>query len=210
MEQQVSESCRPFQGACVDARFLFSELLIVSLEPRAILLSPVSVVRAIACRDSDSLNVFCHKYERGLRFLIRRYCLHNADELFNAVVKASMVAVVSGEISRDDDLPALIYAKLHCILLTLAEVSPAQNTKIFEEVRPEGANVVSDLILRLNLFKPSQREALFRFYGQQESASSVCRDLALTREHFEFTCKVAKQAARLSIENSREPTVHAI
>jgi hypothetical protein len=183
--------------------------LIVSLKPRAIPLSSVSVIEAIARRDSDSLNVFCRKYEPGLRYLIQRYRLHNADEFFNAVVKASMAAVLNGEISRDDDLPALIYCDFHRILLNLADISPAQNGGAFDETPPQATSVASDLKLRLNCFKPWQREALFRFYGQQESASSVCRDLDLTPGQFKFTCKAAKQAARLSIENSCE-RAHAI
>jgi hypothetical protein len=182
----------------------------VSLKPRAIPLAPVSVIEAMARRNSDSLNIFCRKYESGLRYLIRRYRLHNADEFFNAVAKASVEAVLKGEISRDDDLPALIYCNFHRILLNLAETSPAQNGGVFDQSPPQTTSVASDLELRLNRFKPWQREALFRFYGQQESAFSVCRDLDLTPGQIEFTCKAAKQAARLSIKNSREAKAHAI
>jgi len=184
--------------------------LIVSLEPRAIFLSPVSVVEAITRRDSDSLQVFFRKYERGLRCLIRRYCSHNADEFFNLVVNASISAVLDGKICHDADLPGLIHANFRRILLSFSVFSPAQNTEIFDETIPEAANATNDLVLRLNLFKPSQRQALFRFYGQQESASSICRDLHLTPEQFGFTRKAARQAARLSVEHAGEPTAHAV
>jgi hypothetical protein len=182
----------------------------VSLESRAIPSSSVSVVGAIARKDSASLNIFCGRYERGLRFLIRRYRLRNADEFFNAVVKATMDGVLRGEISHDNDLAQLIRTNFHRVLLNLAEVPPAQNTQTSEGTSPDAARIASGIRLRLNLFTPLQREALFRFYAREERAFSVCQDLGLTPEHFRFTCKAARQAARLAIEETREKRARAI
>jgi hypothetical protein len=167
-------------------------------------LSSVSIVEAIARKDSESLQIFYHRYERGLRYLIRRYRVNNPDECLTAVVNASIEAVLNREASSDDDLPGLILLNLRRTLLNWSTSTPCGQT--FDETPSETANETSDLVQMLRIFKPSQREALFRFYIKEEGESTICRDMGLTLDQFRFTRKSAKGAARLSMQISSMPT----
>jgi hypothetical protein len=167
-------------------------------------LSPISIVEAIARKDSESLQMFYCRYERGLRYLIRRYRVNNPDECLTAVVNASIEAVLNGEASSDDDLPGLILLNLRRTLLNWSTPTPYGET--FDETPSETANETSDLAQMLRKFKPSQREALFRFYIKEEGESTICGDLGLTLGQFRFIRKSAKGSARLSMPISSMPT----
>jgi len=167
-------------------------------------LSPVSIVEAIARKDSESVQSFYHRYGRGLRYLIRRYRVNNPDECLTAVVNASIEAVLNAEASSDDELPRLILLNLRRTLLNWSTPTPHGET--FDETPSETANETSDLVQILRIFKPAQREALFRFYIKEEGELTICQDLGLTLDQFRFIRKSAKGATQLSIQISSMPT----
>jgi hypothetical protein len=182
----------------------------VSLQLRAIPLSPVSIVEAITRKDSESLAVFCRKYERGLRFLIRRSCLENSDECFAAVVNASIGAVLNGEILCDTELPRLIQAQFRSVLLSAERASMTHHRAAPDSTMPGAAFMARDLARRLKRFEPKEREALSRFYAQEESATSICRGLGLTPEQFNSIRKAGAQAARLTMNSRGTPAALAV
>jgi hypothetical protein len=173
----------------------------VSQAQKALVLCPVSIVEAIAHRDSESFSIFCQRYERGLRFLIRRHHVSNEDECFSQIVNASFAAVLNGEVSRDVDLAGIIQHNFRRVLLGTSLA--IQDTETSNRNLPETARAMGDLVLKLKMFKSHQFNALFRFYIQKESASSICRDLRLLPEEFDFIRTAAKEATRLSLEICR-------
>ena len=127
----------------------------------------------LACKSQSSR---CHKYavhvtltryERGLRFLIRRHHVSNEDECFSQVVNASFAAVLNGEVSRDVDLAGIIQHNFRRVLLGTSLA--IQDTETSNRNLPETARAMGDLVLKLKMFKSHQFNALFRFYSKKRA-----------------------------------------
>lgn len=116
-----------------------------------------------------------------------------------------MEAVLNDGVSSDEDLPALIRSNFRRISLNYAEGIATGETEASDEAPSSNAGESNNLLEQLTIFTPLQRAALFRFYVKKEDARSICRDLHLKADQFDFIRKVARQAARLSMEISDAP-----
>gem|GEM_PF-3918414 len=128
-------------------------------------------------------------FGRSLRCILRHYRPNQLEVCFQAILAATLAAVLAGDGNRDKDLPAVVRKALHSVL-PLFPPSAQQKGDEYPNA------LVTDLRRRLSFFGPVEREALVRFYTQGESAAQLCRDLLLDEEIFELVQMLARELAQ--------------
>jgi hypothetical protein len=149
-------------------------------------------MEAINKNPPDSRRVLCAKFERGLKYLIQRICPAFVEECFSATIDEAMAAVHTERVLTDEALHSFIRQTARQIAGTFPSVivkkDPSFNPQVILAMRQ-----------KLSIFTPAEREALCRYYLNQESPASICEALGLDIEQFGSIRKVAKEALGLRL-----------
>jgi len=144
--------------------------------------------------------MLCAKFERGLKYLIQRICPAFVEECFSATIDEAMTAVHTERVLTEEALQSFMCRTARRIAGTFPSVSIAKKAPSFNP------QVILAMQQKLTVFAPVQREALRRYYVNQESPASICEALGLDIEQFGLIRKTARQVLGLRFN---ELTQHA-
>jgi len=152
--------------------------------------SPIlfSLIEAINKNPTDSRQILCAKFERGLKYLIQRICPAFVEECLSATIDEALVAVHTERVLNEEALKSFIRHTARQIAGTFPSVSIAKKDP---SLTPQ---VILAMRQRLSIFTLVQREALCRYYVHQESPASICEALDLDIEEFGSIRKIAREA----------------
>lgn len=119
-------------------------------------------------------------YFRGIRYLLARHlgpdrAYHLAQKVFATVI----VAIRNGEIRQPERLAGFVRTAVH---RTIDSETDRQATKAGSDVNRATDLATAERVLRA--IPSKEREALIRFYYEEEPAETICRELGLTPAHF--------------------------
>jgi hypothetical protein len=157
-----------------------------------------NLIERISGGHQDGETLFLKTFGRGLRFLARRHCEHNAEECFKEAVSASVRAIQRGAVSRDEEIPALILKEFKQTVFHFSKRGPGKHAAI-PKLLVCDPDKIADLQVRLNVFGPLHREVLVRFYVKGEHISTICRDLKMKPEQLDFLRAAARMALRVGL-----------
>jgi hypothetical protein len=170
----------------------------------AVPVRPNVIIEGIRDGHQDGETLLRKTFGRGLRFLARRSCEHNAEECFNAAMSATVRAIQKGAVSSDEEIPTLILKELKRMVFRFSRRGPGQRAAI-PELLVCDPDKVADVQLRLNVFGPLHREVLVRFYVKGEHIPTICVDLNMEPEQVDFLRAAARMAVRAGLQFSKVP-----
>ena len=170
----------------------------------------------IAAGDRAAEAELVHRFERGVRTLVRRYCRpgdHIVDDLVQEVLTDVIERLRLGGIRDGLALPA--YIRATAVYATTAEYRrrrPTQDITDLEDLaapdeNPHALAHASEAaaLLRVLLAKmpvARDREVLMRFYLVEQDKEAVCRALKIEPSHFHRVVHRARERFRTLLEQA--------
>jgi hypothetical protein len=190
----------PHQGACVDTQSS-KELALLNTVSNASPGTPIPLFETLSLDYQEGRKLFCQRYGSGLRFLISRKCSGTqSDMCFEAIIEASLAAISADEVTDDAEIPSLVRNFFHQMTAGFSEVSIARVLQANREQMKFDQRTIDLIGQRLTLFGATQRAALYRFYVKQENAATICHDLNLLPDEFEFLRNVLRSVVKLEMD----------
>jgi len=160
--------------------------------------TPISLIETIAQNHPDSRELICQKFAKGLTFFLRHLHPNDFKPAFQMVINKTIAEVRGQRVTNEEDLCRFVQKAARDTAATFPRVGAVA-------VDPGAVSAIRE---RLAVFTPLQHEALRRFYMGEQSATTLCQELGIHVDHFDYLRTVARHLLQLAFatrNNTQQP-----